>query len=361
MINFEPLPLMEAHFFLANKQARFRTEDYFRKKAFFRTDIAFSDEAYIKPLIELEKRLDESVEINDEELSLLYRNLDSSGNDPAVPGNYFVANLLIGSLELFADEQNCFKLIRERANTVIDSIAIRLNDEMPEDGISQTEIFEQIVASELPDESKLLLIDVVLHTNKYIDMLERAILPIAEEFKKCGQIIEPLLSHFKDRYSPINTPKEESKLFCDMLQQPTPADSEFDIYPMLSYFYIIVFNFVDKEHKNIFGGIGVLYDSLKEFYHPDWDVNSKLTSIMNVLGSKSRFDILVKLSEAPQYGRELAAHLGVTPATISHHINALLAEGLIKLDTTGKRVYYSLNYDCIESFVGMLQKLLCRK
>lgn len=361
MINFEPLPLMEAHFFLAGKQAGFRTEDYFRKKAIFQPDIDFPDENHIKALIELESRLSDSMEISEHELSLLYRDLGSSEGDPAFPGTYFVANLLIGSLQFLADEKNCFNLIREKSNAVIESIAIRLNDEAPENEISQTEIFEEIMVSELSDESKLLLIDVVLHTNKYIDLLERALLPVAEEFKKCTQLIQPLLTHFKNHYSQINTPKEESKLFRDMLQQSTSSDSEFDIYPMLSYFYIIVFNFVDKEHKKIFGGIGVLYDSLKKFYHTDVDVNSKLSSIMNVLGSKSRFDILVKLSEAPQYGRELAAFLGVTPATVSHHINALLAEGLIKLDTTGKRVYYSLNYDCIESFVGMLQKLLCRK
>lgn len=34
---------------------------------------------------------------------------------------------------------------------------------------------------------------------------------------------------------------------------------------------------------------------------------------------------------------------------------------MIKLDTSGKRIYYSLNYDCTEAFVEKLQQLLSRK
>lgn len=36
-------------------------------------------------------------------------------------------------------------------------------------------------------------------------------------------------------------------------------------------------------------------------------------------------------------------------------------ECMIKLDTSGKRIYYSLNYDCTEAFVEKLQQLLSRK
>lgn len=34
---------------------------------------------------------------------------------------------------------------------------------------------------------------------------------------------------------------------------------------------------------------------------------------------------------------------------------------MIKLDTSGKRIYYSLNYDCTKAFVEKLQQLLSRK
>lgn len=34
---------------------------------------------------------------------------------------------------------------------------------------------------------------------------------------------------------------------------------------------------------------------------------------------------------------------------------------MIKLDTSGKRIYYSLNYDFTEAFVEKLQQLLSRK
>ena len=34
---------------------------------------------------------------------------------------------------------------------------------------------------------------------------------------------------------------------------------------------------------------------------------------------------------------------------------------MIKLDTSEKRIYYSLNYDCTEAFVEKLQQLPSRK
>ena len=146
-----------------------------------------------------------------------------------------------------------------------------------------------------------------------------------------------------------------------MMKPSSRPIERYDIYSFVSYFYVNLFGFTSVDNSRIFGGMCVLYDVLKKSYRTDIDMNAKLASIMNTLGSKSRFDILARLSEGPQYGRELAANLGLTPATVSHHINALLAEGLIKLDTSGKRIYYSLNYDCTEAFVEKLQKFALEK
>lgn len=361
MIHFEPLPLLEAHFFLAGKQAGFTAEDYFSKKSALNPPTEFSAERYVKLLSALEARLSAAVAVSDAELAALYGELGNGSGDPAFQGDYFAANLVIGGLDGLQDESSCFSGIHARLGEIPERIALRILGEAPEEAVTPMRAVELITGSELRGESKLLLIDLVLHPQKYVDMLEKALLPVAAEFRRCREFIEPLVAVFRRNYGHIESPEQENALLLPMLKPGSRAVARYDIYPLISYFYVIVFSFISADNSSVFGGIGVLYDTLKKYYRTDIDINAKLASIMNTLGSKSRFDILARLSEGPQYGRELAANLGLTPATVSHHINALLAEGLIKLDTSGKRIYYSLNYDCTEAFVENLQRLLSRR
>lgn len=65
--------------------------------------------------------------------------------------------------------------------------------------------------------------------------------------------------------------------------------------------------------------------------------------VLRALSEKTKFEILLALRERPFYGSELAEHLKLKPATVSHHMNELLKHGLVAAEPKQTRLYYSLN------------------
>ena len=360
MINYEPIPLMEAHLFLAARQSGFSVHEYFSKGNSKEMQDSGVTEEYISILEELEARLTGSITVSDEVLAKLYGEIEGTDSPNGFPSVYFLANIIVGGLEYYQQGEELFDNLINNSDEITERVAFKFLDDGAEKNTSKLTAIDIVASSSLPNENKLLLIDLILHPNKYIDMLKNTLLPVAHEFSKCMDLIEPLLKHFKTAHMDVNSFDAESKLLTTALNQDLPNVNEYNIFPLVTNFNVVAFGFMDDEHTEVFMGIGVLDDILRKYTSKNRNMNYKLSNTISVLSSKSRFDILAKLSEGPQYGRELAAHLGLTPATVSHHINVLLAEGLVKLDTSGKRVYYSLNYECTEAFVGMLQKLLTR-
>lgn len=360
MVHYEPIPLLEAHFFLAARQSGFSVHEFFSKHNPKDLQDSGATEKYINILEELEARLNASITVSDEDLTKLYGEIEGTDSPKGFPSVYFLANIIVEGLESYQQGEELFDNLMDNLDEITDRVAFKFLEEDAEENTPKLTAVELVTSSSLPNENKLLLIDLILHPNKYIDMLKSALLPIAHEFSKCMGLIEPLLEHFRMEYAEVKSVEAESTLLTTALNHDLPNVKEYNIFPLVTNFNVVAFGFMDDEHTQVFMGMGVLDDILRKNTSKNRSVNYKLSNTISVLSSKSRFDILAKLSEGPQYGRELAAHLGLTPATVSHHINVLLAEGLVKLDTSGKRVYYSLNYECTEAFVEMLQKLLTR-
>ena len=70
-----------------------------------------------------------------------------------------------------------------------------------------------------------------------------------------------------------------------------------------------------------------------------------------LLSDKSKVDILEMTSKKPCYGKEIASELGLSTATISYHVNALMKLGLLKTELSANRVYYSMNYEKLSDYL----------
>lgn len=84
---------------------------------------------------------------------------------------------------------------------------------------------------------------------------------------------------------------------------------------------------------------------------------TELLSAMKLLGEKSKFDILTILLKQPAYGAQLAQQLGLSPATISHHLGSLLNEGLVTIDLKENRAYYATNTPRIRALLERLRTI----
>lgn len=62
--------------------------------------------------------------------------------------------------------------------------------------------------------------------------------------------------------------------------------------------------------------------------------------VLKLLSDKSKYDILNLIKDKPAYGAQLAKEFGLTTATISHHMSALLEAGLVRMERENGRIYY---------------------
>ncbi|MDH6366186.1 MULTISPECIES: winged helix-turn-helix domain-containing protein [unclassified Breznakia] len=104
--------------------------------------------------------------------------------------------------------------------------------------------------------------------------------------------------------------------------------------------------------------IGILFDSSFDFQGENEELDLLLAK-MKVLTDPSKFAILKELHKESTYGNDLAKEMNLTPATISHHMNALLSEGLVNLRTgKSKRIYYSVNEEAVKSILQNVEEQL---
>ena len=73
------------------------------------------------------------------------------------------------------------------------------------------------------------------------------------------------------------------------------------------------------------------------------DVTADVLDIYKALADATRLRLVGLLAERPRSGDDLAALLGVSPPTVSHHLARLKAAGLVRGARDGPFVYYALN------------------
>lgn len=83
--------------------------------------------------------------------------------------------------------------------------------------------------------------------------------------------------------------------------------------------------------------------------------------ILRTLADKNRMKIMQQLSAGKSYGQELADMLGLSPNTVSHHMNKLQKSGLTTSTLEGCKVYYKTNEEVVDEFIRRLAEKLKTK
>jgi ArsR family transcriptional regulator len=84
---------------------------------------------------------------------------------------------------------------------------------------------------------------------------------------------------------------------------------------------------------------------------------------LRALAQESRlrvFRLLVQEGEGGLASGDIASRLGVTAATMSHHLDQLSQAGLVTSRRAGRSIIYSANYDAMGRLVDYLMENCCR-
>jgi len=88
---------------------------------------------------------------------------------------------------------------------------------------------------------------------------------------------------------------------------------------------------------------GLLSEKLTNGEEEQCQSKEVLLQKLKALSDSSKLEILLALKDRPMYNLEIAKQLGLSAATMSHHMNVLLYCGFVTVEKKDGKVYYCLN------------------
>lgn len=86
--------------------------------------------------------------------------------------------------------------------------------------------------------------------------------------------------------------------------------------------------------------------------------DESVCGLLRVLGDRSKFEILRRISHSSTYCQALSREMGLTTATISRHMSLLLDAGLVRAQRKENRIYYDLERQALSSLLDTVKNML---
>lgn len=255
---------------------------------------------------------------------------------------YLLMSLMIENKEWFNSvEQLTDSEIRKQMVKAFDftSTEVKL-----EDLESMIQYLEQ---SGLEPDSKWKMLKIFQRPVHYITQLINIIKSNMDAYYKAvHDVIVPLekmLSHFDS----INANNGDKKFY----EFKTSISKSSIVYPSLAFpASQIIFE------KNCY--YGLITERITKDGEMQQNAKNMLLRELKALSDSSKLAIITSLKTSPKYNLEIAQQLGLTAATMSHHMSVLLNCGLVGVEKKDGKVYYHLNNNNLQSMIDELRKTL---
>lgn len=171
--------------------------------------------------------------------------------------------------------------------------------------------------------------------------------------------IDPTLEKYKEQYTYLDelAKKEDAQEIILRRMRLNPLE-EVAVQPVISTCNMGYIRGKEKENGiEIIIHIGTLHCAM-DFSEPGEFTREQLQEHLKCLADPTKLSILMILKEKPTYQTDLARQLGLTTATISHHMNQLLVNGFVKHRLEEKKVYYEYQKDMVQYTCMQVEKLL---
>lgn len=219
-----------------------------------------------------------------------------------------------------------------------------------ETSVEEAETLEDIVAfldmTSMDKNAKWKTMLIMQNPKSYLKQLINIIQSNLSAFEKAKNAVEPQLTKLISQYNEVISTGSKGPFF----KLITSLSESSDIYPTLALpLSQMVFQ------KNCYYGLLSSLVVKEENHNKSKD---EIIQCLKALSDKSKLEILGSLKVSPKYNLEIAEQLGLTAATMSHHMNVLLTCGFVSVSKQSGRVYYHIEKDSIKHFISSLENTL---
>ncbi len=214
------------------------------------------------------------------------------------------------------------------------------------------ELMEEVEKSNIEDSVKWKIFQFTKKYAQYEEEIKSIISKVFAIYKENIHLIEDIIEPYILEIDVIleNSNQEE------MTKKFNMSFNEDQDNKTLKYFSISNFNAVAFFNANMLM-LGIFYLCAKAVTDNNHSIE-ELGQTLKCLGEARKFEMILSLMEQPCNGKELAKRLGITPATISHHMSPLIANGIIYLkNVTSTNMEYFVNKEYLTNSMQALKEL----
>ncbi len=231
-------------------------------------------------------------------------------------------------------------------------------------------VLTSIVNSEFTEKQKLSFTDALVnhaeHLQKLFALIEKAVSLLQKHENEILSLYTIFTNYWEGKFGG----QDPVEYFCDDNEdmRRVICGNPFGHIITIELFHPFMKGFNSSTDENgfltpIVMPMGILYcDAFPLDYRIDGKSNLDITvlylSVLKQISHESRFEILSYTRDREAYGNELAEHLGLTNATVSHHTSLLHGTNLLKINPIGTQVLYSSNRETIKNCLDFLKKEL---
>ena len=223
-------------------------------------------------------------------------------------------------------------------------------------------LLNQLEDTGYTDGEKWQIFRVIQDTEPFLARLTSLLTPVAEIIRRNLHRIQPLLEDFDRRWRAYF---ETTPLMTFLTENIGVELGDISNLPVHIYPTILEIDAIrlsmeldDKQDRGLCLMIGLYIPEGLNIKALPMDDSSELLEGLKALSDKSKLAILSIIRDKRSYNQELARETGLSTATISHHMSALISCGVIRMERVDTRLYYQLDKDSLKRFLQKLSAYL---
>lgn len=267
-----------------------------------------------------------------------------------------------------ADEYNrrFFNVLQDYDNTALKGTAKSEDSAAPVQTLDAVAITRYILKMDLPDSLLYRLEEVYFNREAHIEKLCFIINEVVSFMDKYRDELESVIKDFYNYWGRIQGDRSFYQFITEDISFLSGMEEYKGGYILVPSLHFAEFSLSLPENSD--RRKAVLCMSL--MYGQALSVNAmfgtaspgisteRAINAMKLLSDKSRFEIMRYIHSHNAYGNEIAEHLGLTTATVSHHMSTLLEANLISLEQKNGKIYYHINKDTLSRYINFYEEKL---